>query len=217
MITYCVLVAFLGADPSVQLPLTLQAKPGRLIQITAKTEQKLVKWYLIGEDADLIVMESSKSAIFSASNPGSYRVLAWTAAGDIPSDPAVCVVRVGEPPVPVPPTPSDPLLATLQGIYGGLQDPKKNEYRQTLAAVYRQAATTANDTKYQTTGELYIAIRRAVVKVLPDDALQPIRERLAEEIATVLPTDTNAPLSDEIRKNALNFYQRAANILESIR
>ena len=74
-----------------------------------------------------------------------------------------------------------------------------------------------NDTKFQTTGELYVAIRRAVVKVLPDDALQPIRERLAEEIATVLPTDTNAPLSDEIRKNALNFYQRAANILESIR
>jgi len=213
----CLLLALLGAEPAVQLPPTLQAKPGRLVQIAAKSEQKIVKWFLIGEDADLIVMESTKAAIFSATNPGSYRVLAWTAAGDTPSDAAVCVIRVGEPPAPVPPTPADPLLATLQGIYGGLQDPKKDEYRRMLAAVYRQAAATANDPQLRTAGELYAVIRRAAVKVLPDEVLQPIRERLGEEIASVLPTDTDAALTDEVRKKAVNIYQRFANILENLR
>jgi len=220
MSALCLLLTLLGVDPAVQLPTTMQAKPGRLIQIAAKSEQKTIKWFLVGDDADLIVMESSKSAIFSATNPGSYKVIAWTASGDIPSDPAICVVQVGDSPAPVPPTPPapvDPLQTTLQGIYGGLQDTKKNEYRRTLAAVYRQAATAINDPQLRTAGELYAVIRRSAVKALPDEALQPIRERLAEEIATVLPTDADAILTEDLRKKALNFYARAANILESIR
>jgi hypothetical protein len=217
MNTLYFLCAVLSADPLVQLPPTLQAKPGRLVQIAAKSEQKLVKWFLIGQDADLIVMESSKSAIFSASNAGEYRVLAWTASSDVPSDAAVCVIRVGESPAPAPPAPEDPLQSALQAIYGGIQDPQKNEQRQTLAKVYRQAAEAAGDPKWRTAGELYNAIRGISVKALPDDALRPIRDRLGDEVATILPTDAAAPLTDEIRKKSVNFYQRAANILESLR
>jgi len=214
MNTLYFLCAVLSADPLVQLPPTLQAKPGRLVQISAKSEQKLVKWFLIGEDADLIVMESGKSAIFSASNAGEYRVLAWVASGDVPSDAAVCVIRVGESPAP---GPSDSLQLALQGIYGGIQDAQKNEQRQTLAKVYRQAAKAAGDPQWRTAGELYNAIRAISVKALPDDALRPIRDRLGDEIATILPTDAATPLNDEIRKKGVNFYTRGANILESLR
>jgi len=214
MITLYFLCVVLNADPLVQLPPTVQAKPGRLVQIAAKSEQKLVKWFLIGEDADLIVMESSKSAIFSASNAGEYRVLAWVASGDVPSDAAVCVIRVGESPAPAP---IDPLQSALQGIYGGIQDSQKNEQRQTLAKVYRQAAKAAGDPQWRTAGELYNAIRGISVKSLPDDALRPIRDRLGDEVATILPTEPGAPLTEEIRQKAVNFYQRAANILESLR
>jgi len=223
-----ILCLLLAADPAVQLPEKVAAKPGRLVQITAKSEQKVVKWFLIGEDADLIVMESTKAAIFSATNPGTYRVLAWTAAGDVPSDPAVCAIQVGEPPAPTPPSPkppappsppsppSDPLQAALQGIYGGLEDPRKDEYRLALVGIYRQAAKTANDAQLKTAGELYLVIRRAALKVLPDDALRPVRERLAQEIGSTLPTDSSAVLNDEIRKKAVNCYTRMANLLEVI-
>lgn len=213
-ILICVLLA---ADPSVQLPASIQVKPGRLAQITAKTEQKIVKWFLIGDEADLIVMESTRAAIFSATNPGAYRVLAWVASGDIPSDPAICTIQVGDAPLPSPPVPpSDPLLPTLQGIYGSIQDIKKEEYKKALTSVYRQAVTIANDPQIKTTGELYGTIRRTASKFLPDDALQSIRERLAEEMTSVLPADFESVLNLEIRKKAMNIYTRLANILEAL-
>jgi len=67
-----ILLSLLVQSPKVELPATLNAKPGRLIQITARTEQKAVKWFLASPDADLIVMESTKTAIFSAMIPGDY-------------------------------------------------------------------------------------------------------------------------------------------------
>ena len=40
-----ILLSLLVQSPKIELPEKLNAKPGRLIQITAKTEQKSVKWF----------------------------------------------------------------------------------------------------------------------------------------------------------------------------
>lgn len=213
------ILAALAADPTVSLPPTVAARPGRLVQIAARTDCKLIRWYLAGDDADLIVMESTRSAIFSAVAPGQYKILAWTAAGDIPSEPAVCVVTVGSAP-PVPPgpvAPTDPLAVALQGLFETYQDPDKAKQVAALADVYRRAGKAATDPEIKTAGDLFAFARRQALAALPPMALEAIRNRLGEELAAVLPTEPDAALTPSIRTAATEIYSRLAKILESLK
>jgi len=209
----------LATDPTVSLPPAVAAMPGRLVQIAAKTDCKLIRWYLAGDDADLIVMESTRSAIFSAMAPGRYRILAWTAAGDIPSEPAVCVVTVGSAP-PAPPgpvVPTDPLAVALKALFEAYQDPAKVAQLAALADVYRRAGKAAGDPEIKTAGDLFGFARRQAVAVLPPMALEAMRAKLGEELAAVLPTDPDAALTPSIRTAATEIYNKLAAILESLK
>lgn len=209
----------LATDPTVSLPPAVMARPGRLVQIAAKTDCKLIRWYLAGDDADLIVMESTRSAIFSAMAPGRYRILAWTAAGDIPSEPAVCVVTVGSAP-PAPPgpvVPTDPLAVALKGLFEAYQDPAKATQLAALADVYRRAGKAAADPEIKTAGDLFAFARRQAVAVLPPMALEAMRAKLGEELAAVLPTDPDAALTPSIRTAATEIYNKLAAILEALK
>jgi len=213
------ILAALAADPTVSLPPAVAARPGRLVQIAARTDCKLVRWYLAGDDADLIVMESTRSAIFSAMAPGRYKILAWTAAGDAPSEAAVCVVTVGSAP-PAPPgpvVPTDPLAVALQALLEVNQDPDKAKQVAVLADVYRRAAKAVTDPEIKTAGDLFTFARRQALATLPPMALEAIRNRLGEELAAVLPTDPDAALTPTIRTAATEIYSRLAKILESLK
>ena len=213
------ILAALAADPTVSLPPAVAARPGRLVQIAAKTDCKLVRWYLAGEDADLIVMESTRSAIFSAMAPGRYKILAWTAAADTPSEAAVCVVTVGSaPPAPPEPVaPTDPLAEAFRALFETYQDSDKAKQVAALADVYRRAAKAAGDPEIKTAGDLFMFARRQALAALPPMALEAIRNRLGEELAAVLPTDPDAALTPSIRTAATEIYSRLAKILESLK
>lgn len=213
------ILAALATDPTVSLPPAVVARPGRLVQIAAKTDCKLIRWYLAGDDADLIVMESTRSAIFSAMAPGRYKILAWTAAGDIPSEPAVCVVTVGSAP-PVPPrpvVPTDPLAVALKALFEANQDPAKATQLAALADVYRRAGKAATDPEIKTAGDLFGFARRQAVAVLPPMALEAMRAKLGEELAAVLPTDPDVALTPSIRTAATEIYNKLAAILENLK
>jgi hypothetical protein len=90
--------------PTINLPASLTARPGRLVVVKATTNGKAVKWVSLSDEADLLPYLDN-SAIFNAATPGTYRILAYTALGDVPSEPAICTVTVGEPTPPIPPGP----------------------------------------------------------------------------------------------------------------
>lgn len=198
-------------QPAVQLPATINAKPGRLVQIAAKTEQKVVRWFLSApDDADMIVMESTRSVIFSAVKPGSYRLVAYTAAGDVPSEPAICDIVVAI----VPPKPDDSLALALAPLWGALQEPEQIKNKVALTEVYKSA--NAFDPKLLDLGALnatLIASRRAKV---PDDRLVAIRERIGQELAT-LGNDSSTLLTPELRAKAQGIFERIIAALETLR
>ena len=212
-----ILLSLLVQSPKVELPATLNAKPGRLIQITAKTEQKAVKWFLASSDADLIVMESTKTAIFSAMIPGDYRLIAYTAAGDVPSDPSICIVTVGNivPTPPTPPTPNDPLAVALENIWGALQEPDSRNSKAALIATYRDGAALVDDPKIVDLGAFHAGLLAARRKRLADDKLLAIRERISAEWQTL----GDAPetlLTSEIRGKIRNIMARVVAALEKL-
>lgn len=234
--TICLLLLFLpgiavGAEPkkdtapsgpSITLPAELKARPGRLLLIQAKTEGKIIRWVSLSEDADLLSY-LDQSAIFSAPTAGRYRILAYTAGGDVPSLPAITTVVVAEPAPPGPgpgpnPNPLDPLMQALRAGYAAETDSAKVQQVTLLAALYRNAATsTVNQTDLKTLGDLYQVLRTAGTTLLPKSALPKVRRAIADELDRTLGTNTTLSLDDAGRKKAAAELDRVAQSLESLK
>lgn len=107
------MLACLAFGQSVKLPAEIKGEPGEFIAVKADTLDKQVKWRAVDRGLNLIPVEllkDSKTCIASALRPGRYRLIAWSAKADVPSDLAECIVIIGEvPPDPGPgPKPPDP-------------------------------------------------------------------------------------------------------------
>lgn len=215
MIPLLLAVPFLGAAdppaPAVTLPAGVKAQPGRLVKLTATTDAKQVRWLLASDDADLIPFPDGKTALFCAAKPGRYLVFAWTAAGDVPSEAARCVVNVGDPP----PQPADTLATEFRKLLAADATPDKPAHLAQLVALYREAAAFADSADVKTAGELAARIRAAAGTLLPADSLVAVRKRIADEIAKELPIDGETPLDTPARRKAAALFARIATSLEA--
>lgn len=211
------LALLLGQNPAINLPKDLTVKPGRLLKIEATTQGKAIRWVNTSDDADLIVSESGRWAIFSSTVPGVYKIFAWTAQGDIPSEASICAILVGDPnPIPNPPLPEDALKTAIKAIYGADNSPNKKIWKDSLQAVYSEVAKAASDIDIRTAGELFSIARKSSQKILPANALQSIREKIANDLDSQLPTDPGEELTVEIRNKAAKLFNRYADILGGI-
>lgn len=207
----------------VKIPTELKTKPGRLLRIKAETQQKIVKWFIYSEEADLIPFESSKEAIFSSPTPGKYRVVVYTAAGDIPSDPKICVVTVeGENPDPPSPPgpgplPTDPLVKKLTDAYKADTLVDKDKKLAALIAIYKNAnALAINDRNILTVGQLYETLRKTALEVIGND-LDSIRQIIKVELDGKLPKGVNDPLDERNRMLCSVEFKRIEEALRKVK
>lgn len=121
------------------------------------------------------------------------------------------------PPVVVPPVVTDPLAAKLQAAFdteGG--DKKANAAK--LAAIYRNAEmATIGDLNVKTVGELFTITHNAANSIVPLPILGGVREYIAAELRTKLPTVPSTPLTPEIRVKASQQYARMADLLGGLK
>jgi hypothetical protein len=143
--------------PKVELPPTFTGEPGNFITILPTTNGKTVKYVYLDKGLNVFpsALLANPVATVVTAPKGKYRLLAYTALGDVPSEPSMTIINVGGvpdnapfgpfnptplppapvPPTPVPPTPPGPmppnppqpdaLESALQNIYGGLKDQEK--------------------------------------------------------------------------------------------
>lgn len=200
--------------PKLTLPAEVAAAPGRVTRLTAVTDGAQVRWAAFDPaEVDLIPFPDGKTALFCAAKPGRYVVLAWTAAGDVPSEAARCVVVVSN--APVPPEPGS-LTAELRKLIAD-DSGATREQVELLAAVYREATKYADRPDVPTAAELAARIRAAAQSLLPPTALVAVRKRLAQEIAKQLPADGEQPLDAATRKKAAALFETLATSLEAAR
>lgn len=217
-----------AVDPP-RLPNEVTGQPGEFVQVPATTENPNVKWY--SPDSGLNVfpvhlLRDSKTAVVTASAVGRFRLIAWTAKGDEPSGPAVCTVVIGDAPEPTPPgpgpgptppEPTDPFARDLQALYAAESNPQKSAHLASLTELYRQYAQTVRDSQLTTAGQLYSVLANASKRLLPADALRPMRERLRVELEKTLPTDAEAKLDERIRQEAQSLFSHIAAVLEGVK
>lgn len=104
-----------GVDLSVE---NVKGKVNQFIRVKAVTTGKVVQWVAVDPELNLFPVEllkDTKTAVVVASSPGKYRLIAYTAEGDVPSLPVTATIDVEgtTPPVPPPgptpdPTPPQP-------------------------------------------------------------------------------------------------------------
>lgn len=123
------------------------------------------------------------------------------------------------PPKPPEPAPADPLRDRVRDAIRASAgtDAAKRAQCLDLAALYRAAAKLAPDAaQFPDADALLARLRQAAAQMLGDpDALREVRKVVAGELAAVLPTVADAPLTDAHRAAAVKVFERLAAILES--
>lgn len=219
----------LACGQDLKLPSEVRGEVGSFVTILAETSGKVVKFYPLDPGLSVFppaLLANTKATVVVAGQPGRYRVLAYTASVDTPSDPVLCTVVIGgAPPAPVPPVPPmppppgpgpvppapDALAMSLRGIYGGLQEAGKAQTVAALAKVFR----AVDPSTVATLGQLESALR-AQSRGIPTTAIQPIRETIAEHLRSTLGEVPEMVIDEALRARARAELARVASILESL-
>jgi hypothetical protein len=94
------------AAPFVKLPAEIKAEPGEFVAIKPETNGKEVQYHSIDPGLSLFpsgMLSDLRNTVVVPKQPGRYRLLAYTAAKDKASPPAIVTIVAGNaPPVPVP-------------------------------------------------------------------------------------------------------------------
>jgi len=201
----------------IEVPAEVRGEPGAFIAITPKTDGKRVKYYSLDNGLNSFpagLLSDPTATVVTAPLPGRYRLLAYTALGDMPSDPVIITVVVGET---QPPRPKEPTAyeRSLLAIWGAIQEPDRDSSRVAVAQLYRQCAVEARK-QYDTAGALYEALLKLSAGV-PRTKLATLRERVGAEIATVVPDDPAASITPAQRQQVADIYATTAALLESVK
>lgn len=223
----------------ITLPETIKAPVGTFVPITANTKGEDVVFVTL--DPGLSVFPSNllvdrKTTVVVAAQEGRYRVLAYTAIGGKPTQPAYTTVVVGNPkpddnkpkpddnkpkpddnkpkpddnkPIP----PENPLATTLRGIYGGLQESDKSESIKRLRQIYELAVVQSDNPEFKTLGQLYANVRSAAIQSIRNDKVVPIREAIANELDNMLGTEASKLLDPAMRLNCKQAFKMVSNAL----
>ena len=191
------------------------------IPVTAVTEGKAVKYVPL--DAGLQVfppglLVNPKSTVVVAGKSGRYRLLCYSSVGDIPTDPVITTIVVGDQsPVPPPTPPDNELTEALAGIYGGLQDPAKGQKLLQYIDCYRRCVPVVRDTTLTTTEKLYqVLLSQRKASGLQDGDLLPLRQRIGTEWTRVLGTN-DVPVTAQHRSDCAVLIQQIITALETLR
>lgn len=218
----------------IRLPANLNAKPGRLLKIVADTDAKSVLWIMLGDDADLIMIDN-KSAIFASPQEGVYKIYAIIAIADVPQEPAICTITVGTtpippkpippiPPTPIPPTPIPDPIIPLDDFTQSLQDEytldtavDKKAKKQTLIGIYKNGLDVLlHDNTIDTVGKFY----NAMVKVSNDlmgNSLQGIRKKLETELNSSLPKLPSTKIDDALKAKITTSFNKIMKSLSVLK
>ena len=237
---FCFWLLCLGGEPppptrsdTVELPRRMEANPGRLLRIEAKSSGKQIRWHLEGSDpqtptnppespADLVVMESGRMAIFCAPRPGTFRVLAWTATGDTPGAPALCVIEIREPQdnrnkpdkKPLDEIPETDLAPLIQAL-GDIPPLERREPLRALAKIYRKGERLAREKSVASLGELREALAQEAKETLDPEALVSVRRILAELTLRELGNQSDGTLAGTAGIRAARWFGAIATTLET--
>lgn len=204
----------------ITLPPQIIGMPGAFISIPSTTDCKQVQWVVLDKGLNLFPVEllkDSKTCVVTTMVEGRYRVLAYTAAGDNPSKPAITLVIIGSPPNPEPepenPQEASKLSREIRAIYRALNEDNKLLKAQNLAIVYKLLASIAKDKQIITCGELLSRAKEESIKLLKADDIKEIRDLISTKFVG-FPDDPAVIINAEMRLKFAAVFMDVSKAIE---
>lgn len=205
--------------PSV--PPEVKGSVGDFISVRAESKNP-VQWHSINNNLKLFPVEllrDTKTAIVTATKPGRYELLCWTAEGNEPSRAArVVIIVIDEndpsPPEPKPPVPPVPPVPPDSSFYSDLkrlydadktESETKREWLAKLTGFYKALLSYIDKPDSVTVGDFRSDWQTAMAEVLgdiPPDVLSDCRRLIGQKLGAALGTDPEAKLDPTIRAKA---------------
>ena len=201
------------------LPENITGRPGSFIQVEAKTDCKVVEWVLLDAGLELFpinLLANTRTAVVTSTTPGVYRLLAYGAAGDIPTKPAITTITIGTPPTPEPADKSE-IYRRIETLFKAEADTDKINQVKAYAGVFRALAQASADEKIKTSGELFRIGSLAASNVLTEKQITTIRDEIGGYLNSKLNTETAHVLTADDRKKCASEFLTIAKILESMK
>jgi hypothetical protein len=213
---------------TVTLPETATAEVGDFAVVHATSDGPTVKWFFPDSGLKVFppeILRDPKTLVVWARTAGKYRIVAWTAKGDAPSDPAVCTVVVGTPPPgpnppgpTPPPTPADPFTQAVQTAYASETAANKAQLKASLAGVYQAGVTLAQDSTLATAGDLLNALsaKAQAAGVAGATVLPAVKKVIQAELQAHLPSSASSALDATTRQTAASEFGKVAQALGAV-
>ena len=198
----------------VTIPMEAKVAPGRLLKISATSENKVIRWLNVNDNVDLIVSDNGKWAIFSSTVAGQYKIFCWTAAGDIPSEPVMCLVTVKD--LNNPDVVPSKLFDLLQKAYNqDLSQDKKTEVK-LLKVIYDRLIILIDSEKMATHGDFYSLARKLSIETINQTCLLEVRKLISEDLSANISTDPSAELNADAKIKLKSLLVTYSKILGGI-
>lgn len=209
---------------SLEVPAEVTGEPSTFVIVRAKTDCAQLRWVVLDPGLSLIppqLLKDSHTAVVMAGKAGRYRILAYGAKGDFPTEPVVSVVVIGGTPTPDPVKPDpvkpdpkpplDPLTKTFQDAYNAEKD---SATLFVLVELWGTASKQVLGDNVKNSAQMLQALRQSTTAIVGDKCKQ-----LRRVIADHLNNDIGVSVIDynpELRKKHSEAFLRVSQSLKGV-
>lgn len=227
----------LATAQTAKLPDAVKVQPGRLASVKIEYDGDDVKW-VVDKQLDIFreYTTDPKQILLRLQGfeKGTFQVIAVACKAGKLSDFAVCLVTVGDPPLPVPPNPpvppgptpppvpptppvpNDPVAQRIQLAFKSDADPLESKVRscQTLSAFFSAMAGHVKDPTVKTVGDLLSDYKAAVPAVLKPTDITGVRKQISLEVIGVAGDDADKLIDPTLRDALIKLFEFLAAVLK---
>lgn len=175
------------------------AKPNEYVVVSPESGSGIVKYVPLSDGLNVLDSKLLKnpSSLVAIGKAGKYKVLAYTAVNNVPSDPIFFNIIIGDQPVP-----NNELEQIINSVYGADANANKVQYKDKMLAGFK--AVLADIGNMSTVGDLNNSMREKVTSRLSAGEGGALRSVLKDELAGQFGIDGDKELDKELAKRVLS-------------
>jgi hypothetical protein len=205
-----IILALLVWGQDIVVKPTYETAVGEFLVVNVESKGHKINWVPLGEGGLQILnsnlLKDPKSLVVVANKAGTYKILAYTAIDNNPSEPVIFSIIAGGPPKPIP----NELESIINATYGADNNPNKSQYKSKLITGFTNVLDGLVGCK--TVGDLNKLMKDKVTSKLVDGEGGAVRSVLRDHLSDTFGINGDVILEEELATkvilNILNILKR---------
>lgn len=190
--TNIILLLLLGQQPDITLPPTVQVATGDYAVVKAITKGDTVVYVPLSDGLKVLdpaLLKDPKTFV-ATGKPGSYKLLAYSAVDNKPTQPAYTLIVIGEAPKPEP----GALQKAMEAVWKTVDDVEKNVQKNKMIEGFSQI----DQSQISTVADLNREVKDKVGSKLEPQQLRSLRDLISGHLLAVFGRSGSAPVDAAI-------------------